>query len=175
MAVPPLAVMPRSVRLATSPPSTPTEPPQVSPTPMALPALPPLLMSATETAPPLADAVATPPFPAEAISVAPASSPPKKRSRRLWADTPVTPTRPVAAPAAAAFTRRFTFSLLHSRVADTAIRPVHRTCANIDVHLPGRDRGHRPIGHVPDLRLPTHEVRRSCRFAESWAVFWVRW
>src|SRR5215212_1822990 len=57
------------VLLATVPPSTPTEPPQVSPTPMALPALPPLLTSPMATAPPLAEAVATPPLPAEAVSV----------------------------------------------------------------------------------------------------------
>src|SRR5918994_7769602 len=143
MAVPPLAVIPRSVKLATSPPSTPTEP-TVSPTPMALPALPPLLMSATETAPPLAEDVATPPFPAEAMSVRPSSPPPKNRSRRLWADAPATPTRPVAAPAAAAFTRRFTFSLLPRRG-----QPGDQD--------PSRDRGHRLIGPVPDLGLPTHE------------------
>src|SRR5215218_6623950 len=69
MAVPPLAEMLSWVLLATLPPSTPTEPPQVSPTPMALPALPPLLTSPIAAAPPLADAVATPPFPAEAVSV----------------------------------------------------------------------------------------------------------
>src|SRR5215218_6057525 len=69
MAVPPLAEMLSWVLLATVPPSTPTEPPQVSPTPMALPALPPLLTSPVATAPPLAADVATPPLPAEAISV----------------------------------------------------------------------------------------------------------
>src|SRR5215216_1983095 len=69
MAVPPLAEMLSWVLLATLPPSTPTEPPQVSPTPMALPALPPLLTSPMATAPPLAEAVATPPLPAEAVSV----------------------------------------------------------------------------------------------------------
>src|SRR5215217_3445398 len=57
------------VLLAMVPPSTPTLPPQVSPTPMALPALPPLLTSPIATAPPLAEAVATPPLPAEAVSV----------------------------------------------------------------------------------------------------------
>jgi hypothetical protein len=69
MAVPPLAEMVNWVLLPTLPPSTPTEPPQVSPTPMALPALPPLLTSPMLTAPPLAAEVATPPFPADAISV----------------------------------------------------------------------------------------------------------
>src|SRR5215218_8478677 len=69
MAVPPLAEMLSWVELATLPPSTPTGPPQVSPTPMALPALPPLLTSPIATAPPLAEAVATPPLPAEAVSV----------------------------------------------------------------------------------------------------------
>src|ERR671912_2016910 len=135
MAVPPLAEILRSVRLATVQPSTPTEP-AVSPTPMALPALPPLLTSPIPTAPPLADDVATPPLPAEAMSVAPSSPPPKNRSRRLWADTLVTPTRPVAAPAAAAFTRRFTFSLLTRRGQPGA-------------RDPSRDRGHRLIGPVP--------------------------
>src|SRR5215217_1179150 len=57
------------VELATVPPSTPTLPQLVSPTPIALPALPPLLTSPMPTAPPLADAVATPPFPADAASV----------------------------------------------------------------------------------------------------------
>src|SRR5215212_7484996 len=61
--------MPNWVLLAMVPPSTPTLPPQVSPTPMALPALPPLLTSPMATAPPLAEAVATPPLPAEAVSV----------------------------------------------------------------------------------------------------------
>src|SRR5215212_1101340 len=61
--------MPNWVLLAMVPPSTPTLPPQVSPTPMALPALPPLLTSPIATAPPLAEAVATPPLPAEAVSV----------------------------------------------------------------------------------------------------------
>src|SRR5829696_2408677 len=157
MAVPPLDVMPRSVRFPTSPPSTPTEP-TVSPTPMALPALPPLLTSATETAPPLADDVATPPLPAETTSVGPSSAPPKNRSRRLWADAPATPTRPVAAPAAAAFTCRFTFSPL-TRFGLPGARD------------PGRDRDHRPIGPVPDLGLLTHEERRSCRFAEQEVIF----
>src|SRR4051812_43952977 len=69
MAVPPLAEMLSWVELPTLPPSTPTSPPQVSPTPMALPALPPLLTSPIATAPPLAEAVATPPLPAEAVSV----------------------------------------------------------------------------------------------------------
>src|SRR5215207_9905319 len=69
MAVPPLAVIPRSVTFPMEPPSTKTGPPQVSPTPMALPALPPLLTSPIATAPPLAEAVATPPLPAEAVSV----------------------------------------------------------------------------------------------------------
>src|SRR3982750_3300933 len=69
MAVPPLAEMLSWVLLATVPPSTPTLPPQVSPTPIALPALPPLLTSPIATAPPLAEAVATPPLPAEAVSV----------------------------------------------------------------------------------------------------------
>src|SRR5918993_756682 len=69
MAVPPLAVMPRSVTFPMEPPSTKTGPPHVSPTPMALPALPPLLTSPIATAPPLAEAVATPPLPAEAVSV----------------------------------------------------------------------------------------------------------
>src|SRR5215210_678463 len=69
MAVPPSTVMPNWVELATVPPSTPTEPPQVSPTPMALPALPPLLTSPIAAAPPLAEVVATPPLPADAISV----------------------------------------------------------------------------------------------------------
>src|SRR5829696_315994 len=82
MAVPPFAVMPRSVTLAMVPPSTPTEPPQVSPTPMALPAFPPLLTLPMETAPPLAEAVATPPLPAEAMSVQLSPSP-KNLSRRL--------------------------------------------------------------------------------------------
>ena len=76
MAVPPFAVILRSVRFPTSPPSTATEP-EVSPTPMALPALPPLLTSPMETAPPLAEDVATPPLPAEAKSPVPASPPPK--------------------------------------------------------------------------------------------------
>src|SRR5215217_406503 len=57
------------VELATVPPSTPTLPQLVSPTPMALPALPPLLTSPTAATPPLADALATPPLPADAISV----------------------------------------------------------------------------------------------------------
>src|SRR5215218_3130237 len=61
--------MPSVVLLAMVPPSTPTLPPQVSPTPMALPALPPLLTSPIATAPPLADAEATPPLPADAVSV----------------------------------------------------------------------------------------------------------
>src|SRR5215213_5979767 len=69
MAVPPLAETLRSVRLATLPPSTPTGPPQVSPTPMAFPALPPLLTLPSEAAPPLAEDVATPPLPADAVSV----------------------------------------------------------------------------------------------------------
>src|SRR5688572_15443577 len=69
MAVPPFAVTPMLVRLATSPPSAATGPPQVSPIPMALPALPPLLTSPIWTAPPLADDVATPPLPADAVSV----------------------------------------------------------------------------------------------------------
>ena len=84
MAVPPFAVMPRSVTLAMVPPSTPTEPPQVSPTPMALPAFPPLLTLPMETTPPLAEAVATPPLPAEAMSVQLSPSP-KNLSRRLYA------------------------------------------------------------------------------------------
>jgi hypothetical protein len=69
MAVPPLAETLSVVTLATSPPSTPTDPQLVSPTPMALPALPPLLTSPSWTAPPLAEDVATPPFPADAVSV----------------------------------------------------------------------------------------------------------
>src|SRR5215211_7984359 len=76
MAVPPFAVTPRSVRFATSPPSTPTDP-TVSPTPMAFPALPPLLTSPMPTAPPLADAVATPPFPANCMLVCPPYLPPR--------------------------------------------------------------------------------------------------
>src|SRR5215211_7190049 len=119
--------------------------------PMALQTLPPLLMSPTETAPPLAEEVATPPFPADAMSVSPVSPPPKNLScSRVWAAACATPARPTTAPVSAAFTRRFTFSLL--------TRP----------GLPGnrgsgRDRGHRPIGPVPDLGLPTHERCRSCR------------
>src|SRR5215207_5517450 len=69
MAVPPLAETLSVVRLATSPPSTATDPQLVSPTPMALPALPPLLTSPIWTAPPLAEDVATPPLPADAVSV----------------------------------------------------------------------------------------------------------
>src|SRR3954467_1774720 len=69
MAVPPLAEIPISVEFETAPPSTPTGPPEVSPTPIALPALPPLFTSPRETAPPLALAVATPPFPELATSV----------------------------------------------------------------------------------------------------------
>src|SRR5215212_6431495 len=124
---------------------------------MALPALPPLLTSPMETAPPLAEDVATPPLPAEAMSPVPASPPPKnlpwRSARRDWADTPATPTRPAAAPAAAAFTRRFMFSLLPNPGL-----PGDRN--------PGYDRGHRPIGLVPDLGLPTHGELRSCRQAE---------
>src|SRR5215212_5787762 len=76
------------VLLATVPPSTPTEPPEVSPTPIALPALPPLLTSPTATAPPLAEAVATPPLPAEAVSmncmlISPSLVPPRGGSPRL--------------------------------------------------------------------------------------------
>jgi hypothetical protein len=82
MAVPPLAETPSKVLFSTMPPSTPTEPPEVSPTPMALPALPPLLTLPSEAAPPLADDVATPPFPADAVSVncmmiSPPMSPPR--------------------------------------------------------------------------------------------------
>src|SRR6187200_2288064 len=69
MAVPPLAETLSWVLFPTAPPSTPTLPPQVSPTPMALPALPPLLTSPMATAPPLADASATPPLPADAVKV----------------------------------------------------------------------------------------------------------
>ena len=35
----------------------------------------------------------------------------------------------------------------------------------------GRGREHRPIGHRPDLGLPTHEKPRSCRFVELPAIF----
>src|SRR5215210_6823436 len=121
--------MPNVVLLAMVPPSTMTGPPQVSPTPMALPALPPLLTSAIETAPPLADDVATPPLPAEAMSPAPESPPPKnlpwRSPRRDWAAAPATPTRLVAAAAAAALTCRFTFSLppLASRTRRFALSP----------------------------------------------------
>src|SRR5215212_7141205 len=158
MAVPPFAVTPRSVRFATSPPSTPTDP-TVSPTPMAFPALPPLLTSPMATAPPLADDVATPPLPAEAMSPVPASPPPKNLScSRVWAAACATPARPTTAPVTAAFTRRFTFSLL----------PRPSLPGDRD---PGHDRGHRTIGLVPDLVLPTHERCRSCRFAEPRAGF----
>src|SRR3954467_6791379 len=82
MAVPPLAVTPISVTLATEPPSTPTDP-TVSPTPIALPALPPLLTSPKETAPPFALEVATPPLPALATSVSLSSAPKKSRIKPI--------------------------------------------------------------------------------------------
>ena len=83
--------------------------------------------------------------------IATTKEPPWRSRRRDWADTPATPTRPAAAPAAAAFTRRFTYSLPPLRVAETAMCRIHSLCAEFDGHFPGRDRGNRPIGHAPDL------------------------
>src|SRR5918993_3828111 len=105
MAVPPLAEILRSVRLATVPPSTPTEP-AVSPTPMALPALPPLLTSPMPTAPPLADDVATPPLPANCMRVSPSVCPP-----RGWFPTPFLRHAPPQLAAA----RPLAYTLTHQR------------------------------------------------------------
>src|SRR5215208_4022546 len=143
MAVPPLAVIFRSVRFPTDPPSTPTEP-TVSPTPIALPALPPLLTSPMETAPPLAEAVATPPLPAEAISPEPSSPPPKNLScSRDWAAASAAARTPAAAPIAAAFTRR----LIVLPLSVHAGHIVRHPSLPVGVPVDGHEDGSIPLWH----------------------------